>query len=357
MQDLDLSSIKILLVDDEAHCTKLMEALLKQAGYSRITATNDARQAAQLFQEVKPDLVALDMRMPHMDGFEVMRQLKPMIPEGDYVPMLIITGELDAPTKHKALAEGANDFINKPVDGTEVVLRMKNQLETRRLHQQVRMHNQHLEAQVRLRTKVVEQTQLDLLNRLVLASEYRHDVTGAHAWRVGRVSMLLGEMKGLPPDQVDMMKKTAPLHDVGKIGLLDSVIMKAGAYDESDWEAMKLHTKIGSKLLSDSRAPLLIMAREIALTHHERWDGTGYHHLKELQTPLSGRIVALADAFDVMTHACSYKAPLTLSEARAEIERQAGKQFDPELSQLFLKLIDREGEALMANATAVQLFA
>ncbi len=357
MQDLDLSSIKILLVDDEAHCTKLMEALLKQAGYSRVTATNDSRQAAQLFQEVKPDLVALDMRMPHMDGFEVMRQLKPMIPSDDYLPMLIITGELDASTKHKALAEGANDFINKPVDGTEVVLRIKNQLETRRLHQQVRMHNQHLEAQVRLRTKVVEQTQLDLLNRLVLASEYRHDVTGAHAWRVGRVSMLLAEMKGLPPDQVDMIKKTAPLHDLGKIGLLDSVIMKAGAYDESDWEAMKLHTKIGSKLLSDSRAPLLIMAREIALTHHERWDGTGYHRLKELQTPLSGRIVALADAFDVMTHACSYKAPLTLSEARAEIERQAGKQFDPELSQLFLKLIDREGEALMANATAVQLFA
>ena len=357
MQDLDLSSIKILLVDDEAHCTKLMEALLKQAGYSRVTATNDSRQAAQLFQEVKPDLVALDMRMPHMDGFEVMRQLKPMIPNDDYVPILIITGELDAPTKHKALAEGANDFINKPVDGTEVVLRIKNQLETRRLHQQVRMHNQHLEAQVRLRTKVVEQTQLDLLNRLVLASEYRHDVTGAHAWRVGRVSMLLAEMKGLPPDQVDMIKKTAPLHDLGKIGLLDSVIMKAGAYDESDWDAMKLHTKIGSKLLSDSRAPLLIMAREIALTHHERWDGTGYHHLKELQTPLSGRIVALADAFDVMTHACSYKTSLTLSEARVEIERQAGKQFDPELSQLFLKLIDREGEALMANATAVQLFA
>ena len=357
MQDLDLSSIKLLLVDDEVHCTKLMEALLKQAGYSRITATNDARQAAQLFQEIKPDLVALDMRMPHMDGFEVMRQLKPMIPSDDYLPMLIITGELDAPTKHKALAEGANDFINKPVDGTEVVLRIKNQLETRRLHQQVRMHNQHLEAQVRLRTKVVEQTQLDLLNRLVLASEYRHDVTGAHAWRVGRVSMFLAEMKGLPPDQVDMLKKTAPLHDLGKIGLLDSVIMKAGAYDESDWDAMKLHTKIGSKLLSDSRAPLLIMAREIALTHHERWDGTGYHHLKELQTPLSGRIVALADAFDVMTHACSYKTSLTLSEARVEIERQAGKQFDPELSQLFLKLIDREGEALMANATAVQLFA
>ncbi len=357
MQDLDLNSITLLLVDDEVHCTKLMEALLKQAGISRITSTNDPRQAVHMFQEVKPDLVALDMHMPHMDGFEVMRQLKPMIPTDEYVPILIITGEMDAPTKHKALAEGANDFINKPVDGTEVVLRIKNQVETRRLHQQLRMHNEHLEAQVRLRTKVVEQTQLDLLNRLVLASEYRHDPTGAHAWRVGRVAALLAEMKGLPPDQVEMIKKTAPLHDVGKIGLLDSVVMKAGPYDSVDREAMKLHTKIGSKLLSDSRAPLLMMAREIALTHHERWDGTGYHRLKESQTPLPGRIVALADAFDVMTHACSFKAPLTLNEARGEIERQAGKQFDPDLSLLFLKLIDREGEKLMAEATAVQLFA
>ena len=357
MQDLDLSTIKLLLVDDEAHCTKLMEAFLRQAGYSRITMTNDPRQALELFQQVKPDLVALDMRMPHMDGFEVMRQLRQVIPADDYVPILIVTGELDAPTKHKALAEGANDFINKPVDATEVVLRIKNQLQTRRLHNQLQMHNEHLEAQVRLRTKVVEQTQLDLLNRLVLASEYRYDPKGAHAWRVGRVAMLLADMKGLPPEQVDMIKKTAPLHDVGKIGLLDAIVMKEGAYTATEWEAMKTHTKIGSKLLADSRSPLLMMAREIALTHHERWDGTGYHRLKEVQTPLPGRIVALADAFDVMTHARSYKDPLNLAEARAEIERHAGTQFDPDLSALFLRLIDREGESLLAESTAVQLFA
>ena len=357
MQDLDLSTIKLLLVDDEAHCTKLMEAFLKQAGFSRVTVTNDPRQAVPLFQEVKPDLVALDMRMPHMDGFEVMRQLRQVIPAGDYVPILIVTGELDTPTKHKALAEGANDFLNKPVDATEVVLRIKNHLETRRLHQQIRMHNEHLEAQVRLRTKVVEQTQLDLLNRLVLASEYRYDPTGAHAWRVGRLAMLLAETKGLPEDQVELIKKTAPLHDVGRIGVRDAIILKEGAYEPAEWEAMKMHTKIGSKILSDSRSPLLMMAREIALTHHERWDGKGYHGLKGAQTPLSGRLVALVDAFDVMTHACSYKAALSLSDARAEIERHAGTQFDPELSALFVMLIDRDGESLLADATAVQLFA
>ena len=325
MQDVDLSTIKLLLVDDEAHCTKLMEAFLRQAGFSRITMTNDSRQALELFQQVEPDLVALDMRMPHMDGFDVMRQLRQVIPADNYVPILIVTGELDAPTKHKALTEGANDFINKPVDATEVVLRIKNQLQTRRLHGQLRMHNEHLEAQVRLRTKVVEQTQLDLLNRLVMASEYRYDPRGAHAWRVGRLAMLLSEMKGLPPDQVDMIKKTAPLHDVGKIGLLDSIVMKEGSYTAIEWEAMKTHTKIGSKLLADSRSPLLMMAREIALTHHERWDGTGYHRLKETQTPLPGRIVALVDAFDIMTHPRSYKGQLNLVEARAEHQRCQGR--------------------------------
>ena len=356
MQNLDLNTVKLLVVDDEVNCTKLMEALLKQAGFSQLTMTNDARQALALYQQVKPDLVVLDLRMPHMDGLEVMRLLKQVIPADDYVPILIVTGELDAPTKHKALAEGAHDFIYKPVDATEMVLRIKNQLMTRRLHQQLQMHNEHLEAQVRLRTKVVEQTQLDLLNRLVLASEYRYDAKGAHAWRVGRLAMLLAEMKGLPPDQTDMIKKTAPLHDVGKIGLLDSIVLKEGVYTAAEWETMKMHTKIGSKLLADSRSPLLMMAREIALTHHERWDGTGYHRLKDVQTPLAGRIVALADAFDVMTHPSSYKAPLTLAQARAEIERNAGTQFDPELSGLFVQLIDREGENLLADSMSMQLF-
>lgn len=356
MQDLDVGTTKLLLVDDEAHCNKLMEAFLQQAGFSRITMTNDSRQALELYKKVKPDLVALDMRMPHMDGFEVMRQLRQVIPAEEYVPILIVTGELDAPTKHKALAEGANDFINKPVDATEVVLRIKNQLQTKRLHQQLQMHNEHLEAQVRLRTKVVEQTQLDLLNRLVLASEYRYDPTAAHAWRVGRVAMLLAEMKGLPPDQLDLIKKTAPLHDVGKIGVREAVILKEGPYEPADWEAMKAHTKIGSKILADSRSPLLMMAREIALTHHERWDGEGYHKLKGVQIPLTGRIVALADSFDVMTHACSYRTPLTLSQAREEIARHAGTQFDPELSALFVRLIDREGENLLVDKAGMPIF-
>jgi putative two-component system response regulator len=356
MQDRDLSTIKLLLVDDEAHCTKLMEAFLRQAGYSLITTTNDPRQALDLYQKVKPDLVALDLRMPHLDGFDVMRQLRQVIPAEDYVPILIVTGELDAPSKHRALAEGANDFINKPVDATEVVLRIQNQLHTQRLHNQLQMHNEHLEAQVRLRTKVVEQTQLDLLNRLVMASEYRYDAKGAHAWRVGRVAKLLAEIKGLPPEQVDMIKKTAPLHDVGKIGLRDSIIMKVGPYEPAEFEGMKAHTKLGSKILADSRSPLLMMAREIALTHHERWDGKGYHKLKDVQTPLTGRIVTLADAFDVMTHPCSYKKPLTLGEARMEIERHAGTQFDPELSALFLQLIDRDGETLLNDVTDAPLF-
>lgn len=357
MSDLDVRAVKLLLIDDELASLKLMEAILKQAGFEKITTTTDPRQAVQFYRQVKPDLIATDMRMPHMDGFEVMRQLAAVIPAEEYLPILVITGELDAPTKHKALAEGAKDFLNKPVDATEVVLRIKNQLVTRQLHRQLRMHNEHLEAQVRLRTKVVEQTQLDLLNRLALAAEYRNDANGGHAWRVGRMAQLLAEMKGLPADQVDMIKKTAPLHDIGKVGLRDSVILKDGPYVTADREAMKQHTKIGSQLLADSQAPLLMMAREIALTHHERWDGAGYHGIKDVQIPLVARIVALADAFDIMTHPCSYKPTMTLSEAKTEIETQAGKQFDPELSALFMQLIDREGEKLLAATGPLQLVA
>ncbi|MCE3224708.1 MAG: Response regulator with domain [Nitrospira sp.] len=357
MQDLDLTTIKLLLVDDEAHSTKLMEAILKQAGYHQITSTNDPRQAVQLYRDLQPDLLALDMRMPHMTGFDVMRDLVPLIPTDDYFPILIITGELDAPTKHKALAEGAKDFLTKPVDPTEVTLRIKNQLVTRQLHRQLHMHNEHLEAQVLVRTKMVEQTQVDLLHRLALASEYRHDVTGAHARHVGKLATLLAEARDLPPEQIELIKKAALLHDVGKIGISDSVLLKEGLYTDTDRAAMKPHTKIGWKLLSDSRAPLLQMAAEIALTHHERWDGTGFLGMKGTQIPLPGRIVTVVDAFDAMTQQCAYKETMTVMQAKAEIEREGGKQFDPDLVALFLMVIDREGNNLVSEPKPVTLVA
>lgn len=357
MQTFNPASFSLLLIDDELHSTKLMEAILRQAGFEKITVSNDPREALRLYHEVKPDLLALDMKMPQMDGSEVIRQLTPEIGPNDYFPIMVITGELDAPTKHKVLAEGAKDFLTKPVDAVEVVLRITNQLMTRMLHQQLRLHNDHLEAQVLLRTKVVEQTQLDLLWRLTIASGYREDATGSHAWRVGNLSALLADVAGQSKGQVELIKKTAPLHDVGKIGIPDRLLLKQAPYDADDREAIKQHTKIGSKLLSGSTAPLLLMAREIALMHHERWDGSGYHGVKGPQIPLSARIVALADAFDVMTHGSSYKAPLSLSEAKAELEREAGKQFDPTLVDFFVKLIDREGERLLSEPSPVKLVA
>ncbi|GMV48898.1 MAG: Cyclic di-GMP phosphodiesterase [Nitrospirae bacterium] len=357
MQSLNHTSFRILLIDDELRCTKLMEAILRQAGFEQVTMANDSREAIRLYEEVKPDLVALDMKMPVMDGIEVMRQLLPMIDPDDYLPIIMITGELDAATKHRALAEGAKDFLNKPVDPIEVVLRIKNQLMTRVLHQQLRLHNEHLEAQVLLRTKVVEQTQLDLLYRLTLASCYREDTSGSHAWRVGNLAARLAELSGQSQAQVELIKRTAPLHDLGKVGIPDRTLMKTTPYDAQDRDAIKQHTKIGSKLLSGSTAPLFVMAREIALMHHERWDGTGYHGVKGAQIPISARIVALVDAFDVMTHPSSYKPAMPLKEAKAEIERQAGAQFDPTLVNVFLQLIDREGDRLLSEASPVRLVA
>lgn len=345
--DVDKSKVKFLLVDDDPRSIQLIEALLRQEGYGQIKSTNNPRQARALFETMRPDLVVLDLQMPHMDGFAVMRELTPLIPPDDYVPIMVITGELNAESKHKALAEGGKDFLNKPIDAVEAMLRVRNQLEIRSLHRQVRQHNEHLEAQVRLRTKALDQAQVEILHRLALAAEFRDDVTGEHTWRVGRLSALLAHSIGWPEDQIELIRRAAPLHDVGKIAVPDRVLLKPGVFTQEDREEMKAHTKIGSKLLSGSSAPLLRMANVIALTHHERWDGDGYLKMKAEQIPLPGRIVALADVFDALTHKRPYKEAWPLERAREEIDNQSGKQFDPGLVEAFIQIIDREGDTLL----------
>ena len=346
-------SARILIVDDEAANVMLLEHILEGEGYHNYESVLDPRQVLPLFLACPPDLILLDIRMPHLDGFAVMSQLRHRIAESVFLPIVVLTADVTSDTKQAALEAGASDFLTKPIDVTEVLLRIKNLLRTRSLHVQVQNQNQILEDRVRERTRDLEEAQreilhtasglreaqLETLERLALASEYRDDDTGQHVHRVSFSSAQIARALELPDETVELIRKAAPLHDVGKIGIPDNVLLKPGKLTPEEWEMMKTHTLIGSRILSRSRFPLLQMAEEIALTHHEKWDGTGYSPgLKEEAIPLSSRIVAVADVFDALTHERPYKSAWTIGEALDEIESQSGRHFDPHIVTAFREL-------------------
>ncbi len=352
-----MTQARILLVDDEPHNLALLDAILREAGFMNLRGTTDSRQVLPLFLESRPDLLVLDLNMPHLDGFTVLRQIAPRIPSGDYFPILVVTAEITPEAKHEALQAGAKDFLTKPLDTTEVLLRIKNLLTTRHLLTRLHTFNLGLEQQVQQRTADLEMAQLEILERLALAAEYRDDETGEHTWRVGGLSAILAAQLGWTSAQVELLRRAAPLHDLGKIGISDKILLNSQQFTPEDSEEMKDHVTIGARILSGSHSPLLQLAEVIALTHHERWDGTGYMKLKKEEIPLPGRIVTIADVFDALTHKRPYKEAWPIERAREEIAKKAGTQFDPEVVEVFLKLIDRDGERLLIRPDPERLFA
>ncbi len=333
----------ILLVDDEPDTLRVLDALLRTAGFHRLVATQEASEVMGLIQQVEPDLVVLDLHLPGPNGLEILRQLTKSLPPDEFLPVLAITADPDPEVRRTALASGAKDFLNKPFEATEVVLRIRNLLQTRVLHRQLQTHNERLEEHVRARTQELAAAQVEILRRLAVAAEYRDDVTGRHAERVGLISGLLGRELGLNPLQVDLVRWAAPLHDVGKIAIPDAILRKPGPLTDDEFGVMRSHTDIGARMLSGSQYPLLRVAREIALTHHERWDGGGYGAgLSGEGIPLAGRIVAVADVFDSLTHMRPYKGPLEFAQAAEVIVTNAGTQFDPDVVRAFSQLF-RDG--------------
>jgi len=318
---------RILLVDDAPDLVFLMERILAAEGYTNVVSTTDPAKAADLFEAVRPDLILLDLHMPVMNGFEVMAALQDT--GLGSVPIVMLTGDHSPEAKVRGLRGGAKDFITKPFDRAEVRLRISNLLETRYVAKQLEKHNLLLEMTVQARTRDLERAKVEILQRLAMAAEFRDDDTGEHTKRVGRLSALMAEALELEETQVDLIGSAAPLHDVGKIGVPDAVLLKAGKLSDEEWEVMKLHTVTGARMLSESVSPVLQLGERIALTHHERWDGRGYQGLTGKDIPLSGRIVAVADAFDAMTHARPYREPTSVEEATEEILSERGRQFDP----------------------------
>ncbi len=333
----------ILIVDDEPQVVRLLERLLRTDGYAEVVSTTDPRHPRQLFDERRPDLVLLDLHMPHMDGYAVLQTLAPDSRPDRSVPIVMLTSDLSPAARQRALSMGAQDFLSKPFDSVEVLLRIKNLLETRYLYLALQRQNDLLEEKVRERRLELQAAQLEILDRLVLAAEFRDDDTRQHTQRVGEISAKIAEAMGLSASLVEVIRLAAPLHDLGKIGMPDDILLKLGKLTDAEFKLMQQHTLIGARLLSGSSHAILQMAEQIALTHHERWDGRGYlAGLKADEIPLVSRIVAVADVFDALTHRRPYKEPWPVNDALQEIEQLQGQQFDPQVVAALRRVIERD---------------
>jgi putative two-component system response regulator len=330
---------RLLIVDDEPANVRLLTSLLRSWDYTDLHATTDSTEAPELFRTLRPDLLLLDLMMPRLDGFAILAILAPENAGPVRVPILVLTADVTTDTKRRALGEGATDFVTKPFDFDEVRLRVRNLLETRRLQVELAAEKQQLELRVRARTMDLEHSRLELLNRLAMASEYHDEHSLGHARRVGAAASAIGEVLGLPDAEGRELRLAGPLHDVGKVALPLELLTRHGRLTPLEMETIKTHTTVGSRLLRGSGSALLDTAEVIARTHHERWDGRGYPDgLAGEEIPLPGRLVAIADAFDVLTHDCPYHAAMGVDAAVEEIERGSGAAYDPAAVHAFRTL-------------------
>ena len=330
-----LREARILLVDDQELNLRVLRQVLERAGLRNITLTQDPFAVAPLVALHQPDLIVVDLHMPGMDGFAVMEALRPQLDAAGYLPILVLTADVTDEARRRALESGARDFLTKPIDQMEVILRTRNLLETRMLYLELELKNSDLDRKVKERTAQVEAAQLETLDRLARTAEYRDDQTGRHVVRVGRVAALLGRILGLDEDTVRLLRLAAPLHDLGKIGIPDSILLAPRKLEAWEFEEMKKHTLIGSQILMGSSSNLLKLAERIAMTHHERWDGRGYHQIHGSDIPLASRIVAVCDVFDALTHERPYKSAWPVDLAVEEINKGRGMHFDPAVVDAF----------------------
>jgi putative two-component system response regulator len=336
------TSGRILIVDDEPDNVHLLRRFLSDSGYGDVQHTMDPRQAMVLFNSLKPDLVLLDLHMPVVDGYTLLQQMDAVIPAADYLPIIVLTADASADAKRRALALGATDFLTKPLDLVEVGLRISNLLTARLTHLELEDYRNTLEDKVAARTSELEESQREIVARLALAAEYRDDYTGRHTRRVGDLSGRLAGQLGMSADEVDVLRMATPLHDIGKIAIPDSILLKPGPLTAAEFEAIRQHAQIGARLLAGSNSPILQMAEVVALAHHERWDGTGYMGLVGEAIPLVARIVSVADVYDALTHQRPYKRAWPQEKAVREIRNLRTHHFDPVVVDAFIELISED---------------
>jgi len=321
----------VLVVDDTPENIDVMSGILR-SDY-KVKAALSGQKALKIAQSTPaPDIILLDVMMPEMDGYDVCRELKSNSQTAS-IPVIFVTAKDTESDETFGLDLGAVDYITKPISPAIVQARVKTHLS---LYDQ----NRHLEKTVKDRTKDLVQTQLQIIQRLGRAAEFKDNETGLHVIRMSHYSRLIAEALDLPDNYSDLIFKAAPMHDVGKIGIPDSVLLKPGKLDDQEWELMRQHPQFGADIMGEHESELLKESRIIALAHHEKWDGSGYPRgLKGEEIPLSARIVAVADVFDALTTERPYKKAWAVSDAVALIDKESGSHFDPELVAVFHEVL------------------
>ncbi|MFQ5428492.1 MAG: HD domain-containing phosphohydrolase [Thermodesulfobacteriota bacterium] len=345
----------ILVADDDIFFRAILQDLLKEMGYESVTARDGAETLKQAFS-LEPDLIITDVVMPGLNGFEVTEKLK-SDPRTMHTPVIIVTTLSDTDSKIKGLHAGADDFLNKPVERTELYLRVRNLLKVRKYEQYLIEHGKAIEGEIRSKTLALEEAYeqikngyVDTVTRLTLAAEYRDKETGGHIERIGLYSRLLAEKSGLSGEEVEEIYRASPMHDVGKIGIPDDVLLKKGRFNNDEFSVMKTHCDIGANILHNPGPVVLKTAMEIALNHHERWDGSGYPGaLSKTGIPVSGRIVHIVDIYDALRSARPYKPGYDHKKSIHIMETSENHGFDPDIYRAFRDSAEEFNDIFEAN--------
>jgi putative two-component system response regulator len=351
------NNAKIMIVDGEPINIMVVEKYLSDAGFRNLAATDDPEQIIPTLDDENPDVLLLDIMMPGVNGLEILQMIRSS-PRGAVVPIIILTAVDDRKVKAAALDLGATDFLTKPVDPIDLVPRVRNALAVKAHQDYLREYADELERQVQARTVELEASRLEVIHCLGRAAEYRDHDMGMHVVRVGRFAGIIARQLGADPATAELIEQAAPLHDVGKIGIPDAVLLKPGKLTEAEFAVIRRHCEFGKRIVDEmsgderwrvlgqrstggkimhvGSSPMLQMAARIAMTHHEKWDGSGYPRgLAGEAIPLEGRITAVADVFDALSNKRPYKAAFPLEQCFTMIEEGRGTHFDPRVLDAF----------------------
>jgi len=329
----------VVVIDDSMVNLTVYERIVRQLDDVEVTAFQSSTTALAWLLRNTPDLVVIDYMMPEVDGLEIVRRIK-MVPTYETIPIVMITASKDKDVRRCAVELGVDDFLEKPADPVAFLARCRNLLKLRQHTQRMQAHTNELEEAVAKATADIRAREREVILHLIRATEFRDSETKNHVVRMGHYAKLLARSTGMSATFQDLILLAAPMHDIGKVAIPDRILLKNGKLTESEWSTMKTHAEIGYEILKDSKAPLVQLGAEIALTHHEKWDGSGYPKgLAGADIPIAGRICAITDVFDALLSNRPYKPAWRLPEVIDHLRRSRGTHFDPVLVDAFLDVM------------------